>query len=68
MKYITNKNIQKATRMIADKGYDWESANDLAIKSFENVKTNGFYHDAEYFIDKILTKEEYERTYNTLGE
>ena len=54
--------------MIADKGYDLETANNLAIKSFENVKENGFYHHAEYFIDKILTKKEYERTYNTLGE
>lgn len=63
MKYKTLKNIEKATRMIADKGYDWETANDLAIKSFENVKANNFYHPVEYFIDKILTKEEYEKEY-----
>lgn len=44
--------------MIADKGYDWETANDLAIKSFENVKANNFYHSVEYFIDKILSKAE----------
>ena len=64
MKYKTLKNMEKATQMIADKGYDWETANDLAIKSFENVKANNFYHSVEYFIDKILSKAEYERAYN----
>ena len=63
MKYKTLKNVEKATRMIANKGYDWETANDLAIKSFENVKANNFYHHVEYFIDKILSKTEYEKAY-----
>lgn len=64
MKYKTLKNMEKATRMIADKGYDWETANDLAIKSFDNVKANNFYHSVEYFIDKILNKTEYEKAYS----
>lgn len=63
MKYKTLKNMEKATRMIVDKGYDWETANDLAIKSFENVRVNNFYHSVEYFIDKILSKAEYEKAY-----
>ena len=63
MKYKTLKNMEKATRMIANKGYDWETANDLAIKSFENVKANNFYYSVEYFIDKILSKAEYEKAY-----
>lgn len=63
MKYKTLKNMEKATRMIYEKGYDWETANDLAIKSFENVKANNFCHPVEYFIDKILSKAEYEKTY-----
>lgn len=56
--------MEKATRMIVDKGYDWETANDLAIKSFDNVKANNFYHSVEYFIDKILNKAEYEKAYS----
>ena len=40
MKYKTLNNMIKATRMIASKGYDLETANDLAIKTFENVKAN----------------------------
>ena len=63
MKYKTLNNMEKATRMIMDKGYDLKTANDLAIKSFENVRANNFYHSVEYFIDKILSKSEYEKTY-----
>lgn len=63
MKYKTLKNMEKATQMIADKGYDWETANDLAIKLFEDVKANNYYHSVEYFIDKIMSKAEYEKEY-----
>ena len=63
MKYKTLKNMEKATRMIADKGYDWETANRLAIRSFEQAQANGFYQPVEFFIDKILTKEKFDREY-----
>lgn len=63
MKYKTLKNMEKATQMIAAKGYDWETANDLAIKSFENVEANNFYHPVEYFIDKISSRAEYESVF-----
>lgn len=63
MKYKTLKNMERATQMIMKKGYDRETANNLAYKSFENARANDYYHHVEYFIDKILTKEEYEKEY-----
>lgn len=63
MKYKTLKNMEKATQMIADKGYDWETSNELAIRSFKQVQANNFCQPVEFFIDKILTKEEFDREY-----
>lgn len=63
MKYKTLKNMEKATRMIADKGYDWKIANNMAINTFEQARANNFYHHVEFYIDKILSKEDYDRKY-----
>lgn len=46
-----------------DKGYDKDEANDMAINAFRMVQFHKFYHSVEYFIDKILSKAEYEREY-----
>ena len=63
MKYLTSKNMEKATRMIMDKGYDINEAEHMAMNSFALVRGHKFYHHVEYFIDKILTKEEYKKEY-----
>lgn len=54
MKYVTLRNMERATKMIADKGYDWETANDIAIKCFEKAKENGM--SVEWHISKITDK------------
>lgn len=63
MKYKTLKNMEKATQMIVDKGYDWETANRLAINSFKAVQINNFCFPVDFYIDKILTKEEFDKEY-----
>ena len=62
MRNLTYKNMEKATKMIMEKGYEKEEANKLAMNCFANV--NRKTPSVEFFIEKILTKEEYERTYN----
>ena len=63
MKYKTLKNMERATQMIVDKGYDWEAANNMAINAFEQVQANNFYNPVEFYIDKILSKEDYNKAY-----
>lgn len=58
MKYRTYKNVVKATQMIADKGYDWEEANQMAIKIFDNY-INKDSNSVEFYIEKIIPKAEW---------
>ncbi|MET3209795.1 UNVERIFIED_CONTAM: hypothetical protein ABIC26_002742 [Paenibacillus sp. PvR008] len=51
MKYLTLKNMEKATKMIADKGYEWNKANHIAINCFGESKRTGM--SVEFFISKI---------------
>lgn len=43
--------MEKATKLIANKGYDWNTANEIAIDCFEKSKQNGM--PVEFFIEKI---------------
>ena len=59
MKRRTYNNVVKATKMIQKKGYSFEEANKMAIRLFdENTKE---MNSIEFYIDKILGKEEWER-------
>lgn len=58
MKYRTYKNVVKATQMIADKGYDWEEANHMAINIFDNYITKDS-NSVEFYINKIMPKAEW---------
>lgn len=60
MKRKTYNNMLKATKMITDKGYKWDEANQIAIKCFEQMKEVNNGMDVEWFINKIATKEEHE--------
>lgn len=60
MKRKTYNNMVKAIKMIADKGYELEEANQIAIQCFEQMKEVNNGMDVEWFINKIITKEEYE--------
>jgi hypothetical protein len=53
MKRITYNNMIKATKMIANKGYEWSEANELAIKCFSQMRTSRNGMSVEWFIDKI---------------
>jgi len=53
MKRKTYNNMVNATKMIADKGYEWDEANTIAMKCFDqmNVIKNGM--PVEWFINKV---------------
>jgi len=53
MKYKTLKNMERATQLISAKGYDWKSANDIAIQCFDNSRQNGM--PVEWFINNIVS-------------
>lgn len=55
MRYKTYKNMEKATKMIMQKGYDKNTANEIAMKCFDHVKENYKRNGMaiEWYIDKI---------------
>lgn len=53
MKYKTYNNMVKATKMIMEKGYDWDDANAMAINLFDSMKILKNGMPIEWFIDKI---------------
>lgn len=59
MRYVTLKNMEKATKMIMEKGYSKKEANDMAIKCFAMV--NKHTPSVEFFISKIVNKETLEK-------
>lgn len=56
MKRRTYNNMVKATKMIANKGYEWNLANEIAMKCFDNAEQSGM--SVEFFIQKIRNAEE----------
>lgn len=61
MKRRTYNNVCKAIKMIVNKGYTEEESKELALKCFDNVENSGM--SIEFYIDKIIPKEEYKREY-----
>ena len=55
MRYRTLHNMEKATKAISDKGYDWNTANEIAMNCFDEAKRTG--NTVEFFIDKIRENE-----------
>ena len=53
--------MHKATKIIEAKGYDFKGASEIAIKVFSEHE-NGLL-PVEFFLDKVITKEEYEKEY-----
>ena len=64
MKRKTYNNMCKAAKMIMAKGYDKKTAFELAHSCFEKFEANKNGMPVEWYIDKILTKSEYDSTYN----
>lgn len=59
MKRKTYNNVMKATKMIQEKGYSFEEANQMAIRIFDEHTKE--MNSIEFYIDKIISKEEWER-------
>lgn len=64
MKRKTYNNVVKAIKMIQKKGYNFEEANKMAIRLFdENTKE---MNSIEFYIDKILDKETWKKENNIM--
>ena len=61
MKRRTYNNMVKACKMIAKKGYDWQTANEIAMRCFDDAEANkASGQPVEWYIDKVASKEEWE--------
>lgn len=59
MKRRTYDNMVKATQTIVNKGYQWDEANDIAMKCFDQMEVLNNGMPVEWLIDKIqLCKQE----------
>ena len=61
----TYNNVVKVTKMIQKKGYSLEEANEMAIRLFDEHTKH--MNSIEFYIDKILDKEEWEREFCVNG-
>ena len=60
MKRRTYNNVRKSVEMIMKKGYDRKTANELALQCFDNAENNKNGMPIEWYIDKIISKSEYD--------
>lgn len=58
MKRKTYNNVLKGIKMVMKKGYSREEATDIVIKIFDQHENGEM--PIEFWIDKIITKEEFE--------
>ena len=56
MKRRTYNNMLKATKMIAEKGYSWNEANEIAMKVFDEAEQQKNGMSIEWYIEKIAEK------------
>ena len=53
MKRRTYNNMLKATKLIANKGYEWNKANEIAMQIFDEAEKQKKGMSIEWYIDKI---------------
>jgi len=58
MKKRTYNNMIKAVKLIENKGYNREEANEIAIQCFDNMEQTKNGMSVEWFINKIINKTE----------
>jgi len=58
MKKRTYNNMIKAVKLIENKGYNREEANEIAIQCFDNMEQTKNGMSVEWFIQKIVNKGE----------
>jgi hypothetical protein len=61
MKRKTYNNVLKAIKIIQKKGYDFNEASDIVLNVFDLHEDGEM--SIEFWLDKIVTKEEFEITY-----
>lgn len=61
MKRKTYNNVLNGVKMVMKKGYSKEEATDIVIKIFDQHENGEM--PIEFWIDKIITKEEFELSY-----
>lgn len=59
MKQKTYYNVMRASRMIMEKGYTQKEAIEIAVKIFDEHENGQI--PIEYFIEKVITKQEWEK-------
>lgn len=59
MKRKTYNNVVKAIKAIEKKGYTSKEAGEIALKCFDNAESNPNGFSIEWYLDKIVTKEEW---------
>lgn len=59
MKRKTYNNVMKAAKMIQKKGYDFDTAAQIAIRIFDDVEQLKNGMSAEWFIEKITPVDEF---------
>lgn len=60
----TYNNVVKAIKMIQKKGYNFEEANKMAIRLFDEHTKD--MNSIEFYIDKILDKETWKKENNIM--
>ena len=53
MKRRTYNNMLKATKLIANKGYEWNKANEIAIQIFDEAEKQKNGMSIEWYINKL---------------
>ena len=61
MKRKTYNNVLKSIKIIQKKGYDFDEASDIVLNVFDLHKDGEM--PIEFWLDKIIAKEEFENTY-----
>lgn len=66
MKKKTYNNVLKASKLIQEKGYDKAEANQIALNIFAEHENDAM--PIEFYIDKVLTKEEWIAEQTLIGK
>ena len=61
MKRKTYNNVLKGIKIIQKKGYDFQEASEIVLKVFDEHENGEM--PIEFYLDKIVSKEEFETMY-----
>ena len=61
MKRKTYNNVLKGIKIIQKKGYDFQESSEIVLKVFEEHENGEM--PIEFYLDKIVSKEEFETIY-----